>query len=311
MDKITLRSCFDKLGNVKKYLLYYFLWLFLPFYLTAENLEINFPPKYELSICTIFQNDAPYLKEWIEFHKLQGVEHFYLYNNLSKDDYLNVLSPYVSNREVTLIEWPFDYDVSDLQSWGKIQNGAYNDCINAHRDETIWLAVIDSDEFLFCPNGKKLTDFLENYLDMGGVCANWLCFGTSYIEDVPEGVLMIEALVRCIDQDAAVNQHIKSIVQPKYVSRFYNPHCCSYTNDRFAVNVDKEKVDFAFSKISLDQIRINHYWTRTERYFSEYKIPSRNKRRNLENVRGMAQSMNEGVDDAILRYVPMLKEKMK
>ena len=32
--------------------------------------------KYQVSICAIFKNEAKYLKEWIEFHKIIGVEHF-------------------------------------------------------------------------------------------------------------------------------------------------------------------------------------------------------------------------------------------
>ena len=39
--------------------------------------------KYNVAVCAIFKNEAPYLKEWIEFNHLVGVEHFYLYNNNS------------------------------------------------------------------------------------------------------------------------------------------------------------------------------------------------------------------------------------
>ncbi|KIC71464.1 hypothetical protein DB44_DM00010, partial [Candidatus Protochlamydia amoebophila] len=31
---------------------------------------------YDLSVCAIFKNEAPYLKEWIEYHRLIGVKHF-------------------------------------------------------------------------------------------------------------------------------------------------------------------------------------------------------------------------------------------
>ena len=62
--------------------------------------------QYELSIGAIFQNEAPYLKEWIEFHKLVGVEHFYLFNNCSTDDYLAILQPYIESGEVDLFQWP-------------------------------------------------------------------------------------------------------------------------------------------------------------------------------------------------------------
>ena len=34
--------------------------------------------QYKVSIGAIFKNEALYLKEWIEFHRIVGVEHFYL-----------------------------------------------------------------------------------------------------------------------------------------------------------------------------------------------------------------------------------------
>jgi len=52
--------------------------------------------QYDLALCTCFQSEAPYLKEWIEFHKLQGVQHFYLFDNLSEDRPENVLSEYTN-----------------------------------------------------------------------------------------------------------------------------------------------------------------------------------------------------------------------
>ena len=50
---------------------------------------------YKLSVVAIMKNEGPYLREWIEYHKLVGVEKFYLYNNGSTDDTVEILSPYV------------------------------------------------------------------------------------------------------------------------------------------------------------------------------------------------------------------------
>ncbi len=36
-----------------------------------------------------------------------GAKHFYLYNNLSQDNYLEVLQPYIESGDVELIEWPY------------------------------------------------------------------------------------------------------------------------------------------------------------------------------------------------------------
>ena len=40
--------------------------------------------KYQVSACLIFKDCGRYLAEWIEFHHMAGIEHFYLYNNNSK-----------------------------------------------------------------------------------------------------------------------------------------------------------------------------------------------------------------------------------
>ena len=41
---------------------------------------------YELSVVAIMKNEGAYLKEWLDFHILVGVEKFYLYDNESNDD---------------------------------------------------------------------------------------------------------------------------------------------------------------------------------------------------------------------------------
>src|ERR1700733_11023438 len=102
--------------------------------------------KYDLAICAIFQNEAPYIKEWIEYHKLVGVQHFYLFNNLSDDNYQDVLAPYVTSGEVDLIEW--NYPSRENKEWKPIQRNAYKKGIQAATGKARWLALIDLDEFI-------------------------------------------------------------------------------------------------------------------------------------------------------------------
>ena len=61
---------------------------------------------YDLAVVAIFKEEGRYLKEWLDYHLLAGVEHFYLYNNDSSDDYAEVLAPYVEKNLVTLTDWP-------------------------------------------------------------------------------------------------------------------------------------------------------------------------------------------------------------
>lgn len=269
--------------------------------------------KYPLSICTIFQDEAPFLKEWIEFHKLQGVKHFYLYNNNSKDNYKSVLQPYIHSTEVTLIDWPYTYPPGEADKWLSIQRGAYKHCLKKYGKDTSWLAVIDTDEFLFCPNGEKLTAFLKRYTRYGGVCVNWLLFGTSNVQNIPQGSLMIELLTKCSYPDHPRNARVKSIVQPRYVANCKTAHSFSYKGT-FAVNAKGKRINNLNShNIIHDKIRINHYWTRTEEHFEEKKSKSRQNRReedDEEKMKSWADSYNKSEDTAILLFVPALRKKM-
>ncbi|NEP44421.1 MAG: glycosyltransferase family 92 protein, partial [Okeania sp. SIO2H7] len=62
--------------------------------------------KCQLSICAIMKNEGAYLLEWLEFHKLVGVERFYLYNNNSRDNTVELISPYVDREIVVFHDWP-------------------------------------------------------------------------------------------------------------------------------------------------------------------------------------------------------------
>src|ERR1700733_4250019 len=92
-----------------------FVVALLIFLNVASNMFGDTKFKYQLAICAIFRDEAPYLKEWIEFHKLVGVEHFYLYNNCSEDDYSAVLQTYIDQEEVELIQWP--YLANSWENW--------------------------------------------------------------------------------------------------------------------------------------------------------------------------------------------------
>lgn len=264
---------------------------------------------YDLSVCAIFQNEAPFLREWIEFHRMQGVQHFYLYNNNSTDNFKEVLKAYVNDKVVTIINWSYKYKVGDAGKWNKVQCSAYMDCIKSFGKQNKWLAVIDIDEFLFCPTGESLPSFLNRYEQYGGVCAAWLMFGTSHVEDIPPGHLMIELLTHCGCPDKAV----KTILQPKHVAGYINPHYFKYKNDKFAVDAERNRMDVYGKSIPRnDLIRINHYWTRTESYLVGEKFIKRYNalKESKEEVKSQADKINVLEDAAILKFVPELRKRM-
>ena len=62
--------------------------------------------KAYLSVCTLYKDEARYLPEWLEFHRLVGVERFFLYNNNSTDNHMEVLAPYIEEGTVVQRDWP-------------------------------------------------------------------------------------------------------------------------------------------------------------------------------------------------------------
>ena len=142
--------------------------------------------KYNVAICAIFKNEAPYLREWIEFNRIIGIEHFYLYNNNSEDMYLSVIQKYIDSGLVTLIQW----------SKNHAQMECYNDCINRYKHETQWLGFIDIDEFIVPLECDNIYDFLKKFeKNRGSVKIYWKMFGTSGLIERDLNSLVTEQFV--------------------------------------------------------------------------------------------------------------------
>lgn len=272
-----------------------------------------FSYQYDLSICTIFRDEAKFLKEWIEYHRMIGVQHFYLCSHNSIDNYKEVLDKYIKNGIVELKEINDMPNADLLQFCLKIQVGWYNECIIKAKQESKWISFIDADEFLYLSKGKSLVKFLKGYENFGGIGVNWFFFGTSNKTLKPKQ-LMIEELTSCFNPTNN-SSFIKCIIQPKYSLKFTSPHHVEFIPEYFIVDTDKKNLDIyenGYGPTLYDKLRINHYWTRDEEYFWRVKIPRQNQlsRNSVEDVVKVRDSfnLNENVD--IQRFVPELRKRM-
>jgi hypothetical protein len=226
---------------------------------------------YQLAVTAIFQNEARFLKEWIDFHLLMGARFFYLFDHFSEDAPEKVLKPYISDGSVKLVSWPILY--SNVYEWTELQCLAYERALHWAANKTKWLALLDVDEFLFSPSGDLL-GILDEYEAFGGVAVNWQVFGTSNVARIPKGKKMTDLLYLKAIEDQSTNLHVKSIVRPERVKGCDNAHSMTYLPGYFQVNTKKECVEGALSKsVLIDQMRINHYTLRDERYLKEQKLP--------------------------------------
>ena len=273
-------------------------------------------PKYYLALVAIFRDEAPYLKEWIEFYRLLGVEHFYLHNHLSTDNFAEVLKPYIDAGIVDLNN--ITTETNNLIAWNKIQTKAYFSTISDVKDFVEWLVVVDTDEFLFPIKEKNLAHALKDYDQYAGLSVNWRIFGSSNIDKIPSNKLLIETLIMKGD---ATDTQVKTIVKPRYVKDVANPHYPKFKKGYAQVTENFEYFNGPFiPKESRQIFRINHYWSRNLDFFYNRKISrvhvvdnkidktqAKAKIKSLLNQDKQNSLIN---DNAILKYTDELRSKL-
>jgi glycosyltransferase involved in cell wall biosynthesis/tetratricopeptide (TPR) repeat protein len=267
----------------------------------SHALSHNDRAKCELSVCAIMKDEAPYLIEWLEFHKIVGVERFYLYNNNSTDNTIDILQPYLKSGEVILHDWPV--------TPGQIP--AYEHCLSAYKIESDWIAFIDLDEFLFPTEKEDLKEVLKEFDGVVGVGVNQLFFGSSGHEVRPEG-LQIEHFTKRAADNFDSNKYVKSIVRTEQVLRPSCPHFfIPISKDTFSVTENREPLSSSIAqKTSVQKLRINHYYTKSQ---EEMKLKLiRGWACGVENPRTWLHweyhDRNEVEDLTIQRFIPKLRQ---
>ena len=275
-----------------------------------NSLDYSIDNKVYVSISAIYKNE-PDIKEWIEYHKLIGVERFYLYDNESTDNSKEILKPYIEDGTVV-----YQYIKGNC-----MQTPCYRDAVYRSKGKTVWLAIIDLDEYI-CPVEKyKLCDVLREYEKHPALGINWVMFDSNNLRTRPKK-LVIETYTRTHKNfDIPENHHIKSVVKPEEVKYITNPHYCLYKKKQTAVDENFEHIgeynsyytgsNFMTQKVSVKKIRINHYHTKSlEDYINKTNrgnADSKAKRRFIEEY----LNFKNGQEDLIIqKYLPELKQKM-
>ncbi len=232
------------------------------------------PPRYYLAICAIAKNEGPYFQEWIEWHRKQGVEKFYIYDNESTDGTREVLEPYIASGLVDYTYFPGQ----------KMQLAAYDDCFERHRLEMRWLAIIDLDEFIVPIKDRSIPEFLHRMEKYPVVEINWLVYGSGGAKKQEPGGVM-ERFRRHSLPEHRLNTHVKSIVDPRRVCGMIGCHEAARLSGKAA---DSHGVPltkgFRDRKPQQDVIRINHYAIKSYEEFLSKRARGRARTNSLRDM---------------------------
>jgi hypothetical protein len=181
---------------------------------------------YKLSVGALFKNEATILKEWIDHYLYHGVEHFYLINDNSTDNFLDVLRPYIDKSQVTLFTTKWDYYTGR-------QRDMYNSFILPRIKETKWLLMVDIDEYLWSPKDINLNTVLDICGHFSQIQIRDVLFGSNgHIEQPPsvvKGFTMrqiyprshLKYIINCDFSFASLNVHHASAVDAKHMEPSY------------------------------------------------------------------------------------------
>ncbi|MBS0606593.1 MAG: glycosyltransferase family 92 protein [Verrucomicrobia bacterium] len=268
------------------------------------------PKKYCFSICSLIKNEDKYLKEWIEYHKIVGVDHFYLYNNGSRDRTKDVLAPYIKEGLVTLINWPnrFPGHMEDDVLWAlTVQLPAFENAAKflAIKD-TKWLAVVEIDEFIVPVNARTISEILEGCDEFPGIQVTTDYFDASRDNQVPKRNLVIQTVELTNSPEQRIERSVEKIIlkPERYTTFTWPPYKCNFLNNEMP------------QKIGKGQLRINKYVNRSKGTLNFGRIKDKSRIDNrlishdeLQMVLEVGYEV-EDQDRAIFRFVPELLKKM-
>ncbi len=239
-----------------------------------------------VSIVAIVRNEALNFPEWIEYHRIVGVDKFYIYDNGSTDDTHKVLQPYIDSGVVEYIYFPGE----------KMQIAAYNHFIEHFKNETKWAATIDLDEFIVSKKSTLLKFLDDQKANIAQILVPWVFFGSNGHIKHPSGLV--------------IENYTKRASRAKMYKSIFNPRLVISANVHKHVVVDKT------IKPKMTEIMINHYYCKS---WSDYsKRATRGDAcygkdyatKTFTKAKFDSMDTNDVYDPFILQFVPDVKKRL-
>ncbi len=206
--------------------------------------------RHFLSLLTPVRDEESYLIEFINYYLIQGVDHFYFYDNDSKIPVADVILEY--RDKCSVMRAPGD----------AVQARAYQHFCKHFKHETTWVAVFDIDEFVLPHKHSSFREFLLDYDDCDGIGINWVMFGDGHHKTRPDGGVIANYLYR----QAGQHPCIKSVIKGTKLAGFFdNPHLATLPEGSLYVDPHMNRIESAYNEnFTTDVIQLNHYFTKSE-----------------------------------------------
>jgi hypothetical protein len=228
--------------------------------------------KYKLTIGGIFKNESDCLEEWIKHHLDRNIEHIYLIDDYSSDNYMDILNPYIKIKQVSIYK-------NNLKNfhYGR-QAELYNFYFKKAIKESEWLGIIDLDEFLWSPYTKKLNLILDNLYKnkIEGIIIWSLIFGGNNIIYQPKKIINSFTKRQNIEKKCKEKNFSKNEAQEYLLKKFYFKQIVHTKNliklgihTHLYKNLKESTLYLNPYEINNNLLRINHYKTQSKQKWIE------------------------------------------
>ena len=213
---------------------------------------------YKLSVGAIFKNEAFSIKEWIDHYLHHGVEHFYLINDNSNDNYIENIQYYIDKNIVTLYNDCFS-------NYTGRQKDMYNKYILPNIKDSEWLLIVDLDEYVWSPVNKDLNIILSEYSNFGQIQVNHTLFGSNGHIEQPESIVKcFTKRSSCLDTKLPTG-NFKYFINSKFEFTSLNVHHATFAIDEYHNDIN------VFINFGQNYFRLNHYCCQSLNFWKNIK----------------------------------------
>jgi hypothetical protein len=204
---------------------------------------------YKISVGCVFRNEAHCIKEWLDHYLHHGVDHFYLINDNSTDDYLSIITPYM--KFITLYHDQKSYYLGR-------QRDMYNEHILPNIKNTKWLLIVDMDEFVWSPIDINLNNILNTCNHLGQIQIQDVLFGSN------AHILQPDSIVNSFTmRENSPRKCLKYFVNSEYEFSALNIHHATFKD------IINEKTKFML--VDHHYFIVNHYSCQSKDFWIKVK----------------------------------------
>jgi len=211
--------------------------------------------KYFFSVGAMFKNESHSIKEWIMHYLHHGVEHFYLINDNSSDNFIEIIQEYIDKGIVSL------FNDNEGYYLGR-QRNLYNRHILPRIKETKWLLMVDIDEYVWSKMDVNLCNILKICENIGQIQLRQTLFGSNGHISQPKYI--VKSFTKRI-KDFSNDGKVKYFVNSSYDFSSLNIHHANFVNEELMTDHSK------FIIIDPKYFIMNHYCCQSVEFWNNTK----------------------------------------